>query len=220
MIPFSFLIRLTDTPIRDRRPPFSPAATSFYWLWPRERESCERAMDPPTKDSLCMCVRVVCLSIDLGSPSFLPSECFKHEGRERERDKPGMKQLDSHRLGSRRHHHSGRAVEMHYGEERGQKYKRESEIEKEIHQSAKWVGYGGSPSSRASNTIRRKDASPDLIESKASHSSREEGKRESWTAAHNFGARHTRRLNSQWDSCLCVCFFLSSWSRGKETHPD
>ena len=94
-------------------------------------------MDPPTKDSLCMCVRVVCLSIDLGSPSFLPSECFKHEGRERERDKPGMKQLDSHRLGSRRHHHSGRAVEMHYGEERGQKYKRERDIEKEIHQSAK-----------------------------------------------------------------------------------
>ena len=92
----------------------------------RERESCERAMDPPTKDSLCMCVRVVCLSIDLGSPSFLPSECFKHEGRER--DKPGMKQLDSHRLGSRRHHHSGRAVEMHYGEERGQKYKRERDI--------------------------------------------------------------------------------------------
>ena len=172
----------------------------------RERESCERAMDPPTKDSLCMCVRVVCLSIDLGSPSFLPSECFKHEGRER--DKPGMKQLDSHRLGSRRHHHSGRAVEMHYGEERGQKYKRERDIEKEIHQSAKWVGYGGSPSSRASNTIRRKDASPDLIESKASHSSREEGKRESWTAAHNFGARHTRRLNSQWDSCLCVCLFF------------
>ena len=48
--------------------------------------------------------------------------------RERERDKPGMKQLDSHRLGSRRHHHSGRAVEMHYGEERGQKYKRERDI--------------------------------------------------------------------------------------------
>ena len=87
-------------------------------------------MDPPTKDSLCMCVRVVCLSIDLGSPSFLPSECFKHEGRER--DKPGMKQLDSHRLGSRRHHHSGRAVEMHYGEERGQKYKRERERKRSI----------------------------------------------------------------------------------------
>ena len=150
VIPFSFLlIRLTDTPIRDRRPPFSPAATSFYWLWPRERERAAREPWIHLQKTACACASVWCVCLSILAPlPFCRLSASSMKG-ERERDKPGMKQLDSHRLGSRRHHHSGRAVEMHYGEERGQKYKRESEIEKEIHQSAKWVGYGGSPSSRA-----------------------------------------------------------------------